>query len=78
MTGAAEGKLGNHVRALLSGSSRRYHARLTIFGARVRTSGILGAEVLRRFVVTIDLRKRKLHLVPADVAAPETAPAPAS
>jgi hypothetical protein len=51
---------------------------LTIFGARVRTSGILGAEVLRRFVVTIDLRKRKLHLVPADVAAPETAPAPAS
>lgn len=44
----------------------------------VRTSGILGAEVLRRFVVTIDLRERKLHLVPAEVAAPETAPAPAS
>jgi predicted aspartyl protease len=48
----------------------------------VRTSGILGAEVLRQFVVTMDLKARKLHLEPAQKAAvgaaesdaPSTAP----
>jgi hypothetical protein len=35
----------------------------------VRTSGILGAEVLRQFVVTMDLKTRKLHLAPAQKAA---------
>jgi len=34
----------------------------------VRTSGILGAEVLRQFVVTMDLKARKLHLEPAQKA----------
>lgn len=38
----------------------------------VRTSGILGAEVLRHFVVTMDLKARKLHLEPAQKAAAES------
>jgi predicted aspartyl protease len=38
----------------------------------VNTSGVLGAEVLRQFVVTMDLKARKLHLVPAQKAVTES------
>ena len=68
------------VRAIveLKGHIRRDQVRRDDMG--VRTSGILGAEVLRQFVVTMDLKARKLHLAPAQKAAAESsdAPAPAS
>jgi hypothetical protein len=35
----------------------------------VRATGILGAEVLRKFLVTLDLKERRLHLVPGEAVA---------
>lgn len=38
----------------------------------VRVSGILGAEVLRQFLVTLDLKHGKLHLVPSKPVAKDS------
>jgi predicted aspartyl protease len=39
---------------------------------RVRISGILGAEVLRHFVVTLDLKRMRLHLAASQRVEPES------